>query len=362
MRDDETRQTPEETANVRPGEQSSDTADVGMAPCALEAIGPRFEAWPEANLHAVVVRRHGRLVFQRYFAGEDERRGQPLGRVIHDATTRHDLRSVTKSVLSLLVGIAIDRGWIASVDLPVLAAFPEFNDLHTSPAGSVTLRHLLTMSAGLDWNEAIPYADPGNSERQMDDALDRCRYALERTRVAVPGTRFGYNGGLSMLLAEVVRRAARRPLDAIAAETLLGPLGITDVEWLAYADGTPNAASGLRMRASDLAKIGQLVLDEGAWAGRQIVSRQWIRDSTTAHVGAEGLFFYGFHWWLGRSLVSRREITWLAALGYGGQRLIVIPSMRIVVVVFAGLYANPALAQTVSDVILREHVLAAVTQ
>lgn len=229
-------------------------------------------------------------------------------------------------------------------------------------AGSVTLRHLLTMSAGLDWNEAIPYTDPANSERQMVDASDRCRYALERERVAAPGTHFGYNGGLSMLLAEVVQRATRRPLDAIAAETLFGPLGITDLDWLSYADGTPNAASGLRLCAPDLAKIGQLVLDEGQWAGRQVLSRRWISESTAAHIGAEGLFFYGFHWWLGRSLIARREITWIAALGYGGQRLVVIPKMGIVVVVFAGLYANPALALTVGDVILREHVLAAVTE
>ena len=362
MKNDETWEPFKESATTRPCEQPCDPADVGMVPDALDAIGPRFEAWTEANLHAVVIRRHGRSVFERYFPGEDECRGQPLGRVIHGAATKHDLRSVTKSILSLLVGIAIDRGWIPSVDLPVLAAFPELDDLRTSPADSMTLRHLLTMSAGLDWNEEIPYTDPANSERQMVDASDRCRYALERARVAAPGTRFGYNGGLSMLLAEVVQRAARRPLNAIAAETLFGPLGITDLDWLSYADGTPNAASGLRMRAPDLAKIGQLVLDEGAWAGRQIVSRRWVRESTAAHIGADGLFFYGFHWWLGRSLVARREITWIAALGYGGQRLVVIPNMGIVVVVFAGLYGNPALALRATDVILREHVLAAVTQ
>lgn len=361
MKTDETRQASKESSATGLCERSCDPSDVGMRLDALDAIGPRFEAWTDANLHAVVVRRQGRLVFERYFAGEDECRGQPLGRVIHHAATKHDVRSITKSIVSLLVGIAIDRDWIQSVDRPVLAAFPEFDDLRTSPVGSVTLRHLLTMSAGLDWNEAIPYTDPANSEQQMVNASDRCRYALERARVAAPGTNFGYNGGLSTLLAEVVQRAAGRPLDAIAAETLFGPLGITDVNWLSYADGTPNAASGLRVRAPDLAKIGQLVLDEGAWGGRQIVSRRWIRESTAAHIGADGLFFYGFHWWLGRSLVARREIKWIAALGYGGQRLVVIPSMGIVVVVFAGLYANPALALKVSDVILREHVLAAAT-
>lgn len=326
----------------------------------MERGAARDETQAEANVHAIVVRRHGRLVDERYFCGEDERYGEPLGLVSYDASTKHDLRSITKSVVSLLVGIAIDRGWVPHVDVPVLSAFPEYGDLHASAASALTLRHLLTMSAGLAWNEALPYSDPRNSERRMNDAPDRSRFVLEQPAVHPPGGLFCYNGGLTILLAEFVERAAGRPLDVFASEALFEPLGIVDVEWLRYPDGTPNATSGLRMRASDVAKFGQLMLDGGAWAGRQIVSSAWLRESTADHVRATGPVSYAYHWWLGRMLLGGKEIDWIGALGYGGQRLYVVPKMHLVVVVFAGLYANPDLASTMGETILREHVLAAV--
>lgn len=325
----------------------------------MESGAARDEAQAEANVHAIVVRHHGRLVYERYFRGEDERYGEPLGLVSYDASTKHDLRSITKSVVSLLVGIAIDRGWIRHVDLPVLSAFPEYGDLQASAASALTLRHLLTMSSGLDWNEALPYSNPRNSERRMNDAPDRSRFVLEQPAVHTPGGLFCYNGGLTTLLAEFVERAAGRPLDVFASEVLFEPLGIADVEWLRYPDGTPNATSGLRMRAPDVAKFGQLMLDGGAWAGRQIVSSAWVQESTTAHVQTTGPVSYAFHWWLGRTLVGGKEIDWIGALGYGGQRLYVVPEMNLVVVIFAGLYANPDLASTIGETILREQVLAA---
>lgn len=328
----------------------------------MESGAARYEPQDEANVHAIVVRRHGRLVDERYFCGEDERYGEPLGPVSYDAATKHDLRSITKSVVSLLVGIAIDRGWIRHVDIPVLSAFPEYGDLHATAASALTLRHLLTMSAGLAWNEALPYSDPSNSERRMNEATDRSRFVLEQPAVHPPGSLFCYNGGLTTLLAEFVERAAGQPLDVIASEVLFEPLGIADVDWVRYPDETPNATSGLRMRAPDVAKFGQLMLDGGTWAGRRIVSSAWVRESTVDHVRANGPVSYAFHWWLGRLLVGRKQVDWIGALGYGGQRLYVVPEMNLVVVIFAGLYANPDLASTIGETILREQVLAAVAR
>ena len=325
----------------------------------LAGLAPQFEGWRDANLHAALIVRRGRLVLEHYFTGEDEAWGTSLGRVSYHAGLKHDLRSITKSITSLLFGIAVDRGWIKDVDEPVFSFFPEHADLRTPAKDLIKLRHLLTMSAGLQWNEQIPYSDPANSERRMTDAPDPCRYVLEQPVARPPGIAYAYNGGLTTLLATILHKTSGRPIDALAAEMLLDPLGIRDVDWVRYADGTANAASGLRMRPRDLARIGQLVLDRGTWNGGRIVSEAWIGEATSPHVNGEGLFFYGFQWWLGRSLVKRREIRWIAGVGYGGQRLFIVPELELVVVVMAGLYDNPVLQSVPGEVILRRYALPA---
>jgi CubicO group peptidase (beta-lactamase class C family) len=131
---------------------------VGLAGATLCPMVRWLADWKQANVHAVLVARHGMLVFEHYFAGDDEQWGRAVGEIAFDPQTRHDERSVTKSVLRLLLGIAIDRGWIKGVDEPVLWFFPEYADLRTPEKDRITLRHLLTMSAGLEWHELdIPY-------------------------------------------------------------------------------------------------------------------------------------------------------------------------------------------------------------
>lgn len=240
----------------------------GLDDAVLRGIGPHFESWTDANAHAILIARHGKLVYERYFTGEDQSWGKPLGRVTYDAAKRHDLRSITKSVTSLLVGIAKDRGWLGDVDAPVFSFFPEHADLRTPEKDTMTVRHLLTMSAGLAWDEELPYSNPQNSERLMSDAPDQCRYVLERPLVRPPGRAYSYSGGATALLAAILQRCAKCPIDVVARQELFAPLGVGEAEWIRYADGTPIAASGLRLRPRDLLKIGQMVLDGGAWLGR----------------------------------------------------------------------------------------------
>lgn len=336
-------------------------AEEGFDPARLCALGPALEAWPDGNAHAVLVVRHGRLVYERYFAGEDQRWGQPLGRIPHDAGTKHDLRSITKSVTSLLVGIAVDTGWIKDIDAPVLSLLPQYADLHSPKKDRITLRHLLTMSSGLAWNEELPYSDPRNSERLMSDAPDPYRYVLEQPFAATPGERWTYSGGATALLAAVLKQVSGRPLDVLAQEVLFAPLGITDVEWVRYPNGDPIAASGLRLRPRDIARIGRLVLDRGAWQGKRIVSAGWIEQSTAPQIAAEDQVDYGFQWWLGRSRVDGREIRWTAGIGWGGQRLFLVPDHDLLVVVTAGLYDRPDLQDRLGRTVLDRFVLPAVT-
>jgi CubicO group peptidase (beta-lactamase class C family) len=331
----------------------------GMDAAPLAALGRVFTRWTEANVHAVLVARHGVLLAEHYFAGEDQRWGRPLGRVAYDAATPHDVRSVSKSVVSLLVGIGLQRGWLPGLDASITTLFPG-----EAPAdkAAITVRHLLTMSAGLDWNEDLPYGNPANSERRMTEAADRVGYVLQQPLLHAPGSRYRYNGGLTTVLAAALCRGAGQSLDALARQALFEPLGITSAEWVRYADGAPVAASGLRLRARDLARIGQLVLQRGAWAGRQVVPEDWIAQSLAPQINGEGLFFYGYQWWLGRSFARGREISWAAAFGWGGQRLFVVPSLDLVVVILAGLYGDPALSPAVWTTVLNRHVLPAVRE
>src|SRR4051794_23767281 len=165
----------------------------GVDQAILCRLAGRLESPSRPNVHAILIVRHGRLAFERYFPGEDQRWGTPLGQVAFGPETLHDMRSVTKSVTGLLVGAAMDRGLVAGVDEPVMKFFPEHADLRTPERDRIRLRHLLTMSMGIAWDEERPYTDPANSEIQMSRAPDPLRYVLAQPVVAAPGEQYRYN-------------------------------------------------------------------------------------------------------------------------------------------------------------------------
>ena len=318
---------------------------------------------PAATIHSLLVARYGRLVFEHYRPGEDWCWAEPLGTVAHGPETKHDLRSVTKSVISLLLGIALDRKLITSIDDAVIDWFPEYSDLRTPEKARITLRHLLTMSAGLEWNEYLPITDPKHSEMRMLSSADQYRFVLEQPVAAPPGKIWDYNSGGSLLIEAVIAKAAGqgRAIDEVAREFLLEPLGITDVAWTRNRESGILEVGGLRLRSRDLAKIGQLVLNGGSWSGRRIVSESWVRESTAAHTApADQLYFYGYQWWLGRSLLGGgREVKWICGMGFGGQRLVVVPALDLVVVITAGFYAEPSLGR-LPALIVNRYVLGAI--
>ena len=306
---------------------------------ALCRMADRLAASSDANIHAVLVARSGKLVFERYFRGSDEIYGRPVGEVTFDADTLNNVKSVSKSVASLAVGIAIDRGLIRSVNEPIFNFFPELSDLRSPEKDRIQLLHVLTMSMGLGWVEATPSNEDNNDEGRMHMAPDPCRYVLGLPATAPAGQEFFYNTGALTLLSAIMRKATGRPLDEFARETLFEPLGITRVEWNRY-KGDTDAGGGLRLRPRDMAKIGQLVLAGGRWNDRQIVSREWIEASTAPKIKATGSLSYGYLWWLGRSPLNGREVQWVGALGRGGQSIRIVPELDLVVVVTAGYYQD----------------------
>lgn len=296
-----------------------------------------------ANIHSVLVVHRGSLVFERYFAGKDEVPlsffGTRVANVAFDAYMLHAQKSVSKSVASLAVGIAIDRGLIHGVDEPILGFFPELADMRTPERDSLLLRHALGMTMGLQWIEATPATGTANDEMRMYLSGDACRYVLSRPAVAPPGQQFFYSTGALALVSAIMHKATGQPLDEFARATLLAPLGIAGEQWDRFGRDT-DAGGGLRLRPRDMARIGQLVLDGGRWNGRQIVSKAWIDGSTAPLVQATDDQGYGYLWWTGRSAAHGRTVGWIGALGRGGQAIRIVPELDLVVVVTAGYYQD----------------------
>jgi CubicO group peptidase (beta-lactamase class C family) len=267
-------------------------------------------------------------------------------------------------VTSLLVGVALEGAPDRTLDAPVLDFFPQYAELRTPEKERITVRHLLTMSAGLAWDETTrPYSDPANSERQLSAAADAYRYALEQPVERAPGTRYNYSGAATTLLGGIVEKLTGQSFADFARAKLFEPLGITDMTWNKMPNGAPSVASGLRLRPRDIAKIGQLVLARGEWQGQQIVPAYWIDASITPQINGAQIFFYGYQWWLGRSLIDRREIRWAAGVGYGGQRLFIVPAYDLVMVSTAGLYRTPGFGQgALAAEIFNDYVLAALRE
>jgi CubicO group peptidase (beta-lactamase class C family) len=304
------------------------------------------------NLHCVVIVRKGRLVLERYFEGDDNARGSPLGTIAFKVDTLHDLRSVSKSIVGLLYGIALADGKVSPPDAPLFASFAEYADLAADPARNRwTIQNVLTMTMGTDWDElSVPYSDPTNSEIAMDMAPDRYRFVLARPVVMEPGKRWVYSGGTAALLARIIENGTGKPLHDFARVTLFDPLGIGPTEWFTDHSGEAIAASGLRMTPRDLARIGLMMLKGGMWGDLQVVPAQWIERSTTPMVDVDETRQYGYQGYLGKFAFtvstgprwdrSRLEHFW-SAIGNGGQRLFVFPGLDLVVAITAGNYDTP---------------------
>jgi CubicO group peptidase (beta-lactamase class C family) len=327
-----------EVAPLQDGWAIAKPQDRGLDAGAICAIDARLAGLKGANPHGVVVARDGAIVHEAYFPGEDQRWPQqhwkePLVMTNHDAQTRHDVQSISKSVVALLIGAALERGLLKSVDIPVLSLFSEYADLHTAERDRLRVRDILTMTSGLRWPQK-PYL---SMSRQMEAAPDPARFVLEQPMVAEPGTTWRYNNGSAEVAGALLKKAAGKPIDRFAKDVLFDPLGIDDWEWGTMANGDPGASWGLRLRLRDLAKIGQLVLDRGAWHGQRILPATWIAIMTAPQV-VRPRTTYGFLWWLDREEVNGTTVDLVVASGWGGQSLIVAPSLGLVIAVNAGVY------------------------
>ena len=350
------------------GWKTANADSLGVESAKIATLTASVRAWPELGVHAILIERAGKLIYEEYFDGFDERWGRPLGRVSMTPETRHDLRSITKSVVSALVGIAHSEGAIASLDQPLIQWFPEYPDLNTPDRRRVTLAHVLSMTSGFEWNEDVPYNDPRNDEIRMTRDSQPLRYALSRPFAVDPGSDYNYNGGLTQVMAAVLVRATKSSLQEYARTKLFEPLGITDVEWVGDLAGMPSAASGLRLRARDLAKFGSLYLNGGRWNGKQIIPANWVELSTRRQftlrprpwADAGSKFGYGYFWWYNCDPTAAGLLEARTAVGNGQQRIFVLPGLKMNVTILAGRYNDFTTGATLGRRILLEHVVPAV--
>ena len=329
------------------------------------------------NLHGVVVARGGRLVFERYFEGQENSWGKSSGPTQFGPGILHNLYSVTKSVVALVYGAALAEGKVPPPDAPLYEQFPEYNELvEADPRRKErTIAHALTMTLGLQWDEILlPYSDPKNDEIGMEMAKDRYRFVLERPVIGPPGKRFLYSGGATALLGRIIARGTGQALPRYARTALFDPLGLGPTEWInnrdtwvaatyGPGDGEPVAASGLRMTPRDLARIGQLVLNNGAVGHRQVLPAPWLTECLTPSVSVDEQRRYGYQWYIGDFEYGSREKPrldrWIGCFGNGGQRLFVMPDLDLVVAVTAGNYG--ARDQWIPPIrVMREAVLASI--
>jgi CubicO group peptidase (beta-lactamase class C family) len=339
-------------------------AEVGFNADRLSKLDKFLEQWPKHRIHAVVIARRGKLVLERYFFGEDLR--WPDISVLFSPGNLHDVRSISKSVTSLLIGIARGKGTFPPLESSVIDFFPEYADLRTSENARITFEHLLTMSHGWLWDERKPWKDPGNNERCMFEAKDPYRHVMEQPMALPPGVLFNYCGGATSVLGAALAKAVDRKFDAYAGEKLFGPLAIKDFEWLGCTGSTEVAAfGGLRLKPRDLAKLGQLMADDGRWNGKQVVPAGWAAESARPRIHTRiktegyGALQYGYQWWLGRTLPSGHHLPLIAGFGNGGQRLFVVPELDLVVAINAAHYGS-LLQAIITAAILNQFVLPAV--
>jgi CubicO group peptidase (beta-lactamase class C family) len=335
---------------------------VGLDPAALAALDADFRNGVVPLVDSLLVLRCGSLAYERRYArdyatiyAKEAREVGPLNPHLtgpynyfdpafhpywHGGAA-HTMQSITKSVTSATIGAAILHGdFKASLDTPVLHWFDSARVKHVDARKrAMTLRHLLTMTSGLDWNEDLPYADPKNAASVMEATRDWVAFVIDRPMAYDPGTHFAYSSGVSELLAHIFRKETGQDLEDYARNHLFVPLGIREYHWKRSPLGEVDSEGGLFLPDYELAKIGELYRQLGMWRGNRVIGEEWVRDSVTPRSDPGHGYRYGYQWWLVPYGDGSRS-AW-SGLGFGGQHVYVMPEDGLVAVTTAWNILDP---------------------
>jgi CubicO group peptidase (beta-lactamase class C family) len=245
----------------------------------------------------------------------------------------HTMQSVTKTVTSVVIGAATARKEFPPLDTPIMKFFDAAKVANLDDRKRrITIRHLLTMTAGLDWNEDLPYADPNNAASLMEASFDWVQFTIGRPMAQEPGAAFKYSSGATQLLSHIFRTATGKDVEEYAERHLFAPLGIERYFWKRSPSGLIDTEGGLYLKPHDAAKIAYLFLRNGVWDGKPIVHPDWVQASLapSVTVSPDGVK-YGFKWWLYPYGKDGKQMAW-GGSGLGGQRPIVFPEYDLLVV------------------------------
>lgn len=319
--------------------QTASPADVGMNEIIIDHLVDSIASGVYPNRHSLLIYKDDKLVLEKYFPGRDSNWGTDLGIINHNDTVLHDLRSLSKSIVSACVGIAIDQGKIKSVDQGIFNFLGEYEQYKKDGKEKLTIKHLLTMTSGLEWNEDVPYDNPENSEVAMSESDDPIEFVLSRKLISAPGSSWTYNGGTTALLAEILTRATGKNVHEFAKENLFEPMGILRSQWTTVPGTTiPAAASGLRLRSRDILKFGMLYQNDGKWEDRQILPKVWVEESLRSHVARPRGGGYGYQFWTFTDTIQGKAVELPTAVGNGDQRIFIDKKNDLLVVMTAGNY------------------------
>jgi len=273
------------------GWETSSLSEEGIDPERINELMVGILNEKYKKIHSVLLVKNGKLILEEYF---------------HDYNREklHEIRSATKSIGSILTGIAIDHRFINDVNEKIYPYFKDYEpeEKWDKRARDVTLKTLLTMTSGYDCDDhAIP---PFQCERNMYKTNDWVEYSLNLPMAYKPGENWAYNSSSLILVSEIISKTSKMPIPNFANKYLFEPLGITEFQWGLSPKGRAFIAGNAKMRSRDMAKIGYMFLNDGNWKGRHIISKEWIEESTKAHTTADTSEKYGYLWWSGKTVIN----------------------------------------------------------
>ena len=331
------------------------TYDDGIATASLNDVG--MDTVPIVNMmnylnnnshavHNILIIKDNKLVFEEYFEGYEMDMDAPgrNGPVMqYDKNTDHFEASVSKSVTSVIVGIAVKDGYLTDLNKRITEYFPEYSGILVGGKADITIHHLLTMASGLAWDESsYPYGDSRNDVTQILALDDPLGFILSKPLISTPGTQFHYSSGNTVLLAAIIEKVTGIDFLDYANDVLFNPLRSEGGVWISLHSGLTFASGGLYFKARELCKIGQLFLNEGQFEGKQIITTDWISTSQHEHIVSNGDIFpntsYGYQWWITHFTVNGVSHKCFFAAGWGEQFMFIIPDLDMIIEFNSGNY------------------------
>jgi CubicO group peptidase (beta-lactamase class C family) len=318
--------------------------EVGMDPKKLKELNEEIRLLLEMNIdiHSLLIVKDGYIVAEQYYSDE------------YGPEDLHRIYSCTKSLTSAMLGIASGDGLLGSLDQTMVSFFPEYEIQNmTEEKQAISIEHLLTMSAGLEWYELeFPYSDQRNSFRKWSDSGGGLKYVLDRPMVAAPGDEYSYNTGISHVLSGILQKVSGVRADSFAMEHLFAPLGVDQFYWPIDSEGTAYGGSGVRLRPRDMARFGYLYLNNGSWEGKQIIPESWVESSQQKHMERKYIpdSYYGYQFWVS-------NYNTYSAVGYGGQWITIVPEHDLVVVCNNSFVENNGLQWNTPERLLTTYII-----